>query len=137
MDSEDTAEMFLQPMLTHDFIRNFDNTSIIKPNNYPTIAEFVPTSFGLNSKEELVTVESANSLQPGNITTVQCIKPPEKWAINQTTAHFILHLQTRTSASSLIRMGTLKINTTAVRIKLKYNYRQTIWEDFNKTLKEN
>ena len=69
MNSEEEAELFLQPTLTHDFIRNFNNTSIIRPNNYPTIVEFVTTSFNPSSKEELVVVEVANSLQPGDITT--------------------------------------------------------------------
>ena len=32
---------------------------------------------------------------------------------------------------------TLETNTTAVTTKQKYNYRQTIWEEFNKTLKAN
>ena len=69
MNPEEAAELFLQPTLTYDFIRHFDNTSIIRPNNYPTIAEFVPTSFNPSSEEEKVVVEVANSLQPGNITT--------------------------------------------------------------------
>ena len=82
----------LKPMLTSDFIRNFDTTSTIKPNNYPIIAEFVPTSFNPTSKEGLTMVELANSLQPGDITTVRWITLPEKRTINQSTTHLILHL---------------------------------------------
>ena len=43
MNSETSAELLVNPTLTSDFIRNFDTTSTIKPNNYLIIAEFVPT----------------------------------------------------------------------------------------------
>ena len=63
MNSETMAELFSNPTLTSDFIRNFDTASTIKPNNYPIIAEFVPTSFDPASKEGLTMVDLANSLQ--------------------------------------------------------------------------
>ena len=94
MNSEEAAALFLQPTLTCDFIRHFNNTSIIRPNNYPIIVQFVPTSFNPSSKEELAAVEAANSLQPGDITTAQWIKLSEKQATNQSMAHLILHLCT-------------------------------------------
>ena len=111
-------ELFLRPTLMYDFIRHFNNTSVIRPNNYPTIGEVIPTLFNPSSKEELVAVEVANSLQPDDITIARWIKPPEKWAINQSKAHLTLHLRSRVSANSLIRMGTLIASTRATTRKL-------------------
>ena len=118
MNSETTAELLLNPTLTSDFIRKFNTTSTIKPNNYPIIAEFVPTSFDPTSKEGLTIVELANSLQPGDITTARWIKPPEKRMINQFTAHLILHLRSRLSANSLIQTDILLASTRVTACKL-------------------
>ena len=68
-DSEASTELLQHPDLTNEFIKNFSNTSILKPNNYPTIVEFIPTMFNPTAHEDLEKVERANSLQPGDITT--------------------------------------------------------------------
>ena len=80
---------------------------MVKPNNYPIIAEFVPIAFNPTLQEDIMEIEVANSLQPGTITTVRWIKPPEKQANNQSTAHLILHARTRLAANILIRSGIL------------------------------
>ena len=118
MNSETSAELLLNLTLTSDFIRNFDTTSTIKPNNYPIIAEFVPTSFDPTSKEGLTMVELTNSLQPSDITTARWIKLPEKRTINQSTTHLILYLRSRSSANSLIRIGSLLASTRVTACKL-------------------
>ena len=67
-----------QPESANEFLRNFSDICIIKPNSYLTLVEFVPTTFNPAAKEDLQAVELANALQPGDITIVQWIKPPEK-----------------------------------------------------------
>ena len=75
MDSENLAEVMQQPARATDFISNFSDSSTIKPNNYPIIMEFVPTVFNPTLQDNITEMEVGNSLQPGDITTAQWIKP--------------------------------------------------------------
>ena len=68
-DSEASAELLQQPGLANECIKNFSNTSILKPNNYLIIVEFIPTTFNPSACKDLEKVERANSLQPDDITT--------------------------------------------------------------------
>ena len=62
LDSESSTVVMQQPTVATDIIRNFRDTSIIKPNKYPILAVFVPTTFILSLQTILAEVEAVNTI---------------------------------------------------------------------------
>ena len=57
MGSEDSAEVMQQTTISTDFISSFSDSSTVKPNNYPIIAEFVLIAFNPTLQENITEIE--------------------------------------------------------------------------------
>ncbi|KAF8522514.1 hypothetical protein JB92DRAFT_3110585 [Gautieria morchelliformis] len=69
LQTEETAELLQTRQTATSFLSKFSSDSIIKPNNYSIIAEFVPIRFNPESRAELEGVETGNSLEQDDIVS--------------------------------------------------------------------
>lgn len=105
VDSIDTKAWISCQSNSKAFSENFGNETIIKDRTFQVIAEYVPTTFNLDSSTSLAETEKSNKLRPGSLIKVKWIKPLARRNPNQRTAFCTLSCKDRESANIAIRLG--------------------------------
>lgn len=72
---------------------------------YPVVAEFLPASLDINSKQVIKTIEKFNNYEADSIERLRWIKPVEKRTPGQQTAHAVIYFKNPESANFAIRDG--------------------------------
>ncbi|KAH7916970.1 hypothetical protein BV22DRAFT_986658, partial [Leucogyrophana mollusca] len=105
LESDTTAKWLNEKDTRKQFIDHFGPGTVIKDRTLQVIVQNVPTTFTPDSQLALKETETKSGLVEGSIAKARWIKPIQRRAQNQRTAHAIFALTSRDAANQVIRQG--------------------------------
>ena len=118
VDSEETVAWLRSNEGQHAFASNFGTEVSLATKPFSIIAEYVPTRFDVDDPHTLRELEKANELPVGAVRLIRWIKPIERRAPNQRTAHAIIDFFRPADANIAIKNGLLMTGTRCAIRKL-------------------
>lgn len=118
-DSADAAAWIRDPGRTGAFVAALDPGAKMRSRLFPTIAQFVPISFGPENQSEIEEVEDNNKMARGSIGVARWIKPVNRRQTHQSMAHLAIRYTSPEAANYALLNGIFICGTRVMSIKGK------------------
>ena len=105
LDSDSTAEWFVQGCIQQAFTQKLPHGVNIKHCLYHTVVQFIPLSFWPEKESDLQEVEEVNGIKMGDIVRAHWIKPITRWTPSQTCGHVVLTFSMPEAANEALAHG--------------------------------
>lgn len=119
MGSTEAALWLKEAGRTNKFVAALEPGAKLKARLYPTIAQFVPVSFGPENESEIHEIEDNNGMTRGDIGGARWIKPVERRQLHQTMAHLAIKYTSPEAANRALLNGIFICGTRTMSIKGK------------------